>query len=95
MFYLDWEFDLYRCFNLPLRFGNLFELKRMDFVCEECNLCTQQAFRDWGSFYKAHDIIGGVRGALLEGGTLEQGVAGKDNRRAMASLMEAYLGGFV
>ena len=51
LFYLDWNLDLYRCFTLPKRYGNILEMEKIDFKEDSCGLCSQQAFRDHDPFY--------------------------------------------
>ncbi|MEE9340288.1 MAG: radical SAM protein [Thermoplasmata archaeon] len=96
-FYLDWNLDLYRCFNDGMLFGNILDLGNLDFDCESCQKCTQQAFRDYASFYRAYDFLDGLRKGFIsgDGKKLRVLLSDGDNYRAMRSLMEAYLGGFV
>jgi MoaA/NifB/PqqE/SkfB family radical SAM enzyme len=100
-FYLDWDYDLYRCFNDGTRLGNLVELARegvpLRFGPGRCAGCTQQAFLDYASFYHAFGVaraeVDSLRRLDLRVALSLLGDA--RNRRALGSLFEAYLGGFV
>jgi len=100
-FYLDWNYDLFRCFNDGARLGNMVELARsttpLEFQPHRCQGCTQQAFLDYASFYHAFGV---VRDGVDSIKSLEVGRAlgllrNERNRLAVRSLLEAYLGGFV
>ena len=96
-FYLDWDLELYRCFNDGLKLGSILELEDLEFECGECPGCTQQAYLDYAGFYRAYEFIGGLKGCVLGngGGELRRLVSDRDNRRALRSTIETYLGGFV
>lgn len=96
-FYMDWNLDLYRCFNDETLFGNVLELNDLGFDCQDCKGCSQQAFRDYASFYRAYDVLEGIGKGFITGDTkrLRTLFSDRDNHRAMRSLIEAYLGGFV
>ena len=96
-FYLDWELDLYRCFNDGRRLGNIFDVESLDLGPDGCAGCTQQAFRDYASFYAAYDIVDCLRQGLLaaDGRKLRVLLSRPDKAGAMSSLFEAFLGGFL
>jgi MoaA/NifB/PqqE/SkfB family radical SAM enzyme len=96
-FYMDWNLDLYRCFNDNVLFGNLLDIGDLSFNCENCHKCTQQAFWDYASFYRAYDFLDGLRRGLVtgDGKSVSVLLSDRDNYRAVHSLIEAYLGGFV
>jgi MoaA/NifB/PqqE/SkfB family radical SAM enzyme len=98
LFYLDWRLDLYQCFTLPKRYGNLLEMGRVD--VEEpglCDLCTQQAFRDFGPFYAGASALDRSVDLLKSGHPLEamRAVASADTRGGFRALLEVYGAGFV
>lgn len=96
-FYLDWDLDLYRCFNDGRLLGNMLDLESLDFAKNGCDGCTQQAFRDYASFYAAYDLVDGLRQAWLsaDGRNVRAQLSRQNKIRAMSSLFEAYLGGFL
>jgi len=96
-FYLDWDLRLYRCLNDPLVLGNLLELDGLEFCCGGCQGCTQQAFLDYASYYRAIELLGGLVAAVRngEGAGIGRILLDRDNRRAVRSVVETYLGGFV
>ena len=80
LFYLDWNLDLYQCFTLPKKYGNLRTMERL--AMEEdslCDLCTQQAFRDFGPWYAAADGAMAAKDLAVHGHPL----------RALRTLTEA------
>ncbi|HEX9968174.1 MAG TPA: radical SAM protein [Solirubrobacterales bacterium] len=98
LFYMDWKLDLYPCFTLGRKYGNLLEMERIE-VEEEglCDLCTQQAFRDFGPLFAG---ISAVSDALVQIGRAHPLLAARrvmepDARAGMHSLLEVYRGGFV
>ncbi|MFC1642793.1 radical SAM protein [Myxococcota bacterium] len=99
LYYMDWHFDLYPCFALSRRYGNVLHMDQLLAGQEAslCDLCTQQAFRDFGPLYR------GI-GAIAEGfreigrGRPLRGVrclTENDALAGMYSLLEVYRGGFV
>jgi MoaA/NifB/PqqE/SkfB family radical SAM enzyme len=97
LFYLDWNLDLYRCFTLPTRYGNLLELGKVDFEEEYlCDLCTQQAFRDHDPFYYLASTIIESRKLFSEGHLISAArlLLKKNNRDALKALSEFLTGGF-
>ena len=96
-FYLDWDLVLYRCFNDGLRLGNVLELGGLEFTCGGCPGCTQQAYLDYASYYRAIEILGELGNCLRGGGGGKLGriLFDRENRRALRSVVETYLGGFV
>jgi|GEM_PF-2411404 len=96
-FYLDWDLNLYRCFNDERRLGNVFDITNLDVGPADCGGCTQQAFRDYGSFYAAYGFIDGLRRAMLsaDGAKVRELLSDRRNLGAFSSLIEAYLGGFL
>jgi len=98
LFYLDWRLDLYQCFTLPKRYGNLLEMGRVD--VEEpglCDLCTQQAFRDFGPFYAGASALDRSVNLLRAGHPIEamRAVASDETFGGLRSLLEVYGAGFV
>lgn len=98
LFYMDWRLDLYPCFTLDRRYGNVLDMERIE-VEEEglCDLCTQQAFRDFGPLFAG---ISAVSDALVQIGRGHPALAARrvlepDARAGMGSLLEVYRGGFV
>lgn len=71
LFYLDWNLDLYRCFTLPKKYGNLLELGKVGDFQEEngglCDLCSQQAFRDHDPFYNLAATLAESKDLLTNG----------------------------
>lgn len=71
LFYLDWDLELYRCFSLPKKYGNLLDLGKVEDFEEEngglCDLCSQQAFRDHDPFYYLASTIKESKDLLLDG----------------------------
>ncbi|MCK5561661.1 MAG: radical SAM protein [Thermoplasmata archaeon] len=96
-FYIDWNLDLYRCLNSSKKYGNVHELKDLNFECKPCSACTQQAHRDYASFYHAFKTVKAIELAARRLYILEiiNLLRSKKNRKSLASLMEGYLGGFV
>jgi MoaA/NifB/PqqE/SkfB family radical SAM enzyme len=96
-FYLDWNLQLYRCFNDGQLLGNINDLESLDFDCDGCAGCTQQAFRDYASFYAAYDIVDGLRQGVFsaDGKKLSTLLSRPNKFSAMSSLFEAWLGGFL
>jgi MoaA/NifB/PqqE/SkfB family radical SAM enzyme len=96
-FYMDWDLHFYRCFNDDKFFGKVLDLPDLGFDCESCQKCTQQAFRDYASFYRAYDFLDGLGKGFISGdiNRLRVLLLDRDNYRALHSLIEAYLGGFV
>jgi len=96
-FYLDWDLDLYRCFNDGPRLGNAPELENLDFECGACPGCTQQSFLDYASFYRAYELFDGLKGKVTGVGGKGRGrpLSVRDDLRAVSSLVEVYLGGFL
>ncbi len=98
LFYLDWNLDLYQCFTLPKRYGNILDMDRID--VEEpglCDLCTQQAFRDFGPFYAAAQGIADARDLALSGHPI-QAVRSLVDPQAVdgfRALLEVHKAGFV
>ena len=96
LFYLDWNLDLYRCFTLPTRYGNLLELGKVDIEEDPCDLCTQQAFRDHDPFYYLGETLIESKN-LLAGGHVVSAVrklATPETRAAYHALYELMTGGF-
>jgi len=99
--YLDWDYELFRCFNDGARLGNMVALARsgtpLEFQLGRCQGCTQQAFLDYASFYHAFDVVREGVDSLksLEVGRALGLLRDERNRLAVRSLLEAYLGGFV
>src|SRR5439155_1104228 len=90
LFYLDWNLDLYRCFTLPKKYGNLLELGKVNFEEELCDLCTQQAFRDHDPFYYlASTVSQSKKHPLSSASTLLK----DDTRHALGALSEFLTGG--
>ena len=96
-FYLDWNLDLYRCLNSSEKYGNLREIQNLDFKYVPCSACTQQAHRDYASFYHAFKVVRDLEaaGKALKFREVFQILGSKKNRCALNSLFEGYLGGFV
>jgi MoaA/NifB/PqqE/SkfB family radical SAM enzyme len=96
-FYLDWELDVYRCFNDGLRLGNALEMDGLDFECRACDGCTQQSYLDYASFFRAYEFVNGLRTGILgaDGARLGRLLSDQENFRAMRSVMEVWLGGFL
>jgi MoaA/NifB/PqqE/SkfB family radical SAM enzyme len=96
-FYLDWRLDLYRCFNDGLRLGNALEMSGLDFECRSCDGCTQHSFLDYASFFRAFEVVDGLRTGVLGGNgpMLRQLLSDRDNFRALRSVVEVWLGGFL
>lgn len=92
LFYLDWNLDLYRCFTLPKKYGNLFELGKIDFEEDLCDMCTQQAFRDHDPFYDLASKISKSKKYPLSSGNI---LLNKDTRLALGALSEFLTGGFL
>jgi Predicted Fe-S oxidoreductases len=67
LFYLDWNLNLYRCFTLPKMYGNLLQLKKVNFDEELCDLCSQQAFRDHDPFYHLASTLAESRKLFIRG----------------------------
>ncbi len=97
LFYLDWNLDLYRCFTLEKKYGNLLELGRVDFEEEPCDLCSQQAFRDHDPFYYLASTLVEFNELLRQGHPLSAAklLVKKDTRDAIHALHEFLSGGFV
>jgi MoaA/NifB/PqqE/SkfB family radical SAM enzyme len=96
LFYLDWNLDLYRCFTLPTKYGNILELGKVEFEEDLCDLCTQQAFRDHDPFFYLGSTIV-ESGRLLSKGHVMSAIKPllkKDNRDALGALSEFLRGGF-
>ncbi len=96
-FYLDWNLDLYRCLNSNKKYGNLYTLKDLHFEYTPCNACTQQAHRDYASFYHAFKTVKALESAVKNVNLRDfiKVFSVKKNRQALNSLIEGYLGGFV
>ncbi len=97
LFYLDWNLDLYRCFTLPTKYGNLLEMGRVEIEEESlCDLCTQQAFRDFGPFYAGADALDRAWGLLKAGHPLSavRAAASEDALGGMRALIEVHGAGF-
>ena len=96
-FYLDWDLVLYRCLNSDEKYGNLRDIKNLNFKYKSCSACSQQAHRDYASFYHAFEVVKSLEVALkdLNGKELINILKDKRNRKSMNSLIEGYLGGFV
>lgn len=98
LFYLDWNLDLYRCFTLPRRYGNLLDLGRVDLEEPElCDLCTQQAFRDFSPFYAAGYAAGRAWEHARSGHPLlaAQTVLNPDAVDGFRALVQVYQAGFI
>jgi MoaA/NifB/PqqE/SkfB family radical SAM enzyme len=97
LFYLDWNLDLYRCFTLPKRYGNILEMKKIDFREEPCDLCTQQAFRDHDAFYYLAESLKDSKGLLYKGHPIKavKTFLDGDNKDAIKTLFEFLRGSFV
>ncbi len=100
-FYMDWNYDLFRCFNDGLHLGNIMNLakagKPLQFPFSPCEGCTQQAFLDYGSFYHSFNVVRDVIVSLkrLDLPYAFNILGNRKNRLALRSLMEACLGGFL
>jgi MoaA/NifB/PqqE/SkfB family radical SAM enzyme len=100
-FYMDWNYDLFRCFNDGLYLGNAGKLAKaecpLQFHLSPCDGCTQQAFLDYGSFYHSFNVVRGVIDSLkrLDMPGAFDILADRKNRLALRSLIEACLEGFV
>ena len=97
LFYLDWNLDLYRCFTLPKKYGNLLDLKKVTIEEELCDLCTQQAFRDHDPFYYLASTLMESKELLLDGHLLSATklLTTKNTRDALSTLSEFLSGSFV
>jgi MoaA/NifB/PqqE/SkfB family radical SAM enzyme len=96
-FYLDWNLDMYRCLNSNEKYGNIRDLKDLNFDYSLCNACTQQAHRDYASFYHAFKTVKALEFSIrnLNIRKFFKILSNKPNRQALSSLFEGYLGGFV
>jgi MoaA/NifB/PqqE/SkfB family radical SAM enzyme len=97
LFYLDWNLDLYRCFTLPKKYGNLLDLKNVTFEEELCDLCTQQAFRDHDPFYYLASVLMESKELFFDGHLLSamKLFLKKDTRDSLRTLSEFLSGSFV
>jgi MoaA/NifB/PqqE/SkfB family radical SAM enzyme len=97
LFYLDWNLDLYQCFTLPKKYGNLLDLKKVTFEEELCDLCTQQAFRDHDPFYYLASTLMESKELFFDGHLMSATnlLLKKDTRDALSTLSEFLLGSFV
>lgn len=98
LFYLDWNLDLYQCFTLPKKYGNLLKMARVDVEEPDlCDLCTQQAFRDFGPFYAGAHAFDRAWGLLKAGHPLGavRAAASEDAFGGLRALLEVYGAGFV
>ena len=99
LFYIDWKLDLYRCFTLPTRYGNLLEMdERIEIEEQEfCDQCSQQAFRDFGPMYSGAESLGTMLRQIKRGHLVEAARVLSDPhaRAAVGSLYEAFRGGFL
>jgi MoaA/NifB/PqqE/SkfB family radical SAM enzyme len=96
LFYLDWNLDLYRCFTLPKKYGNLLDIQEIEVETELCDLCCQQAFRDHDPFYHAASAFQNARELATKGRFLSsaRALAGRDTRDAFGAVTEFLSGGF-
>ena len=99
LFYIDWQLDVYRCFTLPTRYGNLLEMgERLEIEEPEfCDQCSQQAFRDFGPMYSGAESLGEMirqikRGHLVAAAHV---LSDPQARAAVGSLYEVVRGGFL
>lgn len=98
LFYLDWNLDLYQCFTLPKKYGNLLTLGRVE-VEEEglCDLCTQQAFRDFGPFYAGAQAAKTAADFMKTGHPIRaiESVTAPDALDGLRALREVHSAGFL
>ena len=97
LFYLDWNLDLYRCFTLPKRYGNILEMEKIDFKEDSCDLCSQQAFRDHDPFYHLAYSLKDGKDLLIKGHPIKAAKAflDNDNKDAVKALLEFLNGNFI
>jgi MoaA/NifB/PqqE/SkfB family radical SAM enzyme len=97
LFYLDWNLDLYKCFTLPKRYGNILEMEKIDFKEESCDLCSQQAFRDQDPFYHLAESLKDSKDLLFQGHpiTAAKTFLDNDNKDAIKALLEFLKGDFI
>ncbi len=96
IFYLDWNLDLYPCFNKK-KIGNLNEVNKLPSCEASCKKCSQHAFKDPSIFYHAieglylikRDIFSGDISAAYE--TLKS----EQMRGSAKSLFEIARGPFI
>lgn len=65
MFYVDWNCDLYGCFTLSNRIGNVLKGVKIRPCGPHCERCLQHAFKDPGIFYCALGNLYEIRDLLL------------------------------
>lgn len=101
LFYLDWDLDLYRCFSLPKKYGNLLDLGKVEDFEEDngglCDLCSQQAFRDHDPFYYLASTIKESKDLLFDGHPISSArrFAKEETYHSFKALSEFLFGGFV
>lgn len=98
LFYIDWHLDLYPCFTIPQRLGNVRELDRLDVPpMAPCDDCINQAFRDFGPLYTGAQAAGLAVSRLSTGRPVEalKVLTQPDARDGIRSIWELYRGGFL
>ena len=98
LFYMDWNLDVYKCFTLPVKYGNLLEMGKLDIEEQEgCDRCSQQAFRDFGPLYSAVQAGVDALSQFKAGHPLQalRTVTSPDNRGGIRAFWETYRGGFL
>lgn len=98
LFYLDWNLDLYQCFNAARKYGNLLELGKVKIEEEDfCDLCSQQAFRDHGPMYHLASRLMKAKEQFLRGSPIKaiKLITDRDTRDAFGALHEFLTAEFV
>ena len=100
LFYLDWNLDLYKCFTLPKKYGNLLQLGKVEDFDENeglCDLCTQQAFRDHDPFYNLAATFAESKDLLASGHVVAamKRAMNRETYESFKALREFLNGGFL
>jgi|GEM_PF-1583811 Predicted Fe-S oxidoreductases len=66
--FVDWNFDVHPCMQLPDRLGNIFEIKEEDLERPSCNSCNMSWYRDLSMYFNGERslplIMSAVKDAL-------------------------------
>jgi MoaA/NifB/PqqE/SkfB family radical SAM enzyme len=97
MFYLDWDLDLYKCFTLPKKIGNLSKVRRLPECNADCKKCLQHAFKDPSIFYHAIEGAYGVRDSMFSArfGTAARIASSKNSVNSGKALIEIATSPFI
>lgn len=89
-FYLDYNFDVYRCDRWPTKMSSIFDFRDQPFIRDNCTQCMSQCYRDSSVLLHTSVSVGDAIEHLREGKILSavQDIAKPSNFSSLKTLIE-------